>query len=130
MSGCPLWTRAPRAGQVTLQVLPFAAGAPPTVSAGFVLLGFAGLGMPDMAYVEHPLGALHTDKAADVDRATLAFDRLRTLALSPDDSVALIERMAGGIDDPQRADGLRAALQRYEGMTWAQAVDAHCARSK
>jgi hypothetical protein len=43
---------------------------------------------------------------------------------------ALIERLAGGIDDPQRAAGLRAALQRYEGMTWAQAVDAHCARSK
>ena len=79
---------------VTVQVLPFAAGVHPAMSAGFTLLGFGDLVMPDMAYVEHPVGAVHIDKIADVDRATLVFDRLRTLALSPEHSVALIERMA------------------------------------
>jgi transcriptional regulator with XRE-family HTH domain len=79
---------------VTLQVLPFTAGVHPAMAAGFTLLGFGDLGMPDMAYIEHPVGAVHIDKVADVQRATLAFDRLRSLALSPDDSVALIERVA------------------------------------
>lgn len=83
-----------RLPSVTLQVLPFAAGTHPALTAGFTLLGFGDLGMPDMAYVEHPIGAVHIDKESDVARATLAFDRLRTLALSPDDSVALIERVA------------------------------------
>lgn len=85
---------AARLPSVTLQVLPFASGAHPALTAGSTLLGFGGLGMPDMAYVEHPVGAVHIDKETDVDRARLVFDRLRTLALSPDDSVALIERMA------------------------------------
>lgn len=79
---------------VSLQVLPFAAGTHPAMSAGFTLLGFGGLGMPDMAYLEHPVGAVHIEKAAEVERATLTFDRLRALALSPGDSVALIERVA------------------------------------
>ncbi len=84
--------QAARLPSVTLQVLPLA-GARPMMSSGFILLGFGDLGMPDMAYVEHALGAVHIDKAADVDLATLRFDRLRSLALSPDDSVALIERV-------------------------------------
>lgn len=85
---------AARFPSVTLQVLPLAAGGHPALGAGFTLLGFGDLGMPDMAYVEHPLGALHLDKVKDVDAASLTFERLRSLALSPDDSVALIERVA------------------------------------
>lgn len=80
--------------RTTLQVVPFAVGAHPTMAAGFTLLAFDGLGMRDIAYVEHAAGALHIAKEGDVERARLAFDRLRTLALSPDDSVALIERVA------------------------------------
>jgi hypothetical protein len=83
---------AARLPSVTLQVLPLA-GPHPAVSAGFILLGFGDLGMPDIAYVEHPVGAVHIDKVADVHRATLAFDQLRSLALSPHDSVALVERV-------------------------------------
>lgn len=79
---------------VTLQVLPRCAGAHPSMSAGFIVLSFGGLGVPDMAYVEHPLGAVHIEKEADVTRARLTFDRLRSLALSPDESVALIGRLA------------------------------------
>lgn len=81
---------------VTLQVLPFSAGAYPAMSGCFTLLGYGDLGMPDLAYVEHPLGSVRIDKAAEVDRATLAFERLRWLAPTPDDSVALIERVRPG----------------------------------
>ena len=79
---------------VTLQVLPWSLGAYSGMSGVFTVLSFGDLGVADMAYVEHPMGAVHMDKAADVARATLTFDHLRSLALSPGDSVALIERVA------------------------------------
>lgn len=50
--------------------------------------------MPDVLHVEHSVGAVHIDKAADMQRATPTFDRLRSPALGPDDSAALIERVA------------------------------------
>jgi transcriptional regulator with XRE-family HTH domain len=53
-----------------------------------------GLGEPDTAYVEYPMGAAHVDKAEDVTLARLVFDHLRTVALSPTESVELIERVA------------------------------------
>lgn len=82
-------------------------------------------------------------KVASVERGELSIHdpRLYERITAPESAVVghvgeqvidarLIDHMASSIDDPERAAGLRTALQRYEGMTWAQAVDAHCARSK
>lgn len=80
---------------VTLQVLPTDAGVHPGLASGFTILGFGDLGEPDMAYVEHSLGALIMDKEDDVARARLAFDRVQADALDPADSLALIRRTAG-----------------------------------
>jgi transcriptional regulator with XRE-family HTH domain len=79
---------------VTIQVLPANVGAHPSVSGAFTVLSFDGLGEPDIGYVEHPMGSVHIEKAEDVARGRLVFDRLRTLALGPDESAALIERVA------------------------------------
>jgi transcriptional regulator with XRE-family HTH domain len=79
---------------VTLQVLPAGLGAHAGMDGAFTLLSFDGLGEPDMAYVEHPMGAAHIEKEEDVARASLVFDHLRSAALSPADSVALVERAA------------------------------------
>jgi hypothetical protein len=79
---------------VTFQVLPTDVGAHPGMGGAFTLLSFDGLGEPDMAYVEHPMGAVHIEKEDDVVRARLVFDHLRSVALSPAESVALVERMA------------------------------------
>ena len=79
---------------VTLQVLPLRLGAHPGLSAAFTLLTFGGIDVSDMAYVEHPVGAVHISKEDEVAVATLTFDRLRSLALDPDESVALIRRVA------------------------------------
>lgn len=76
---------------VTLQVLPYAAGVYPAM-APFTLLSFGDLGEPDIAYVEHALGALTLDKEPDVDRARVFFDRLRAEALGPADSAILVRR--------------------------------------
>ncbi|MGH3611699.1 MAG: DUF5753 domain-containing protein [Pseudonocardia sp.] len=80
--------------RVTFQVLPAGIGAHPAMSAVFAVLSFGDLGEPDLAYVEHPMGAVQMEKEADVARATLVCDRLRSLALSPADSVALVRRVA------------------------------------
>jgi len=78
---------------VTLQVLPTAIGAHPGIDGAFTVLSFDGLGEPDMGYVEHPMGSVHIEKEEDVARSRLVFDRLRTLACSPAESVDLIERV-------------------------------------
>jgi transcriptional regulator with XRE-family HTH domain len=79
---------------VTLQVLGAGTGAHPALGSGFVVLSFGDLGEPDMAYIEHALGSTHFEKGSAVARARLVFDQLRTLALPPAESVALIERLA------------------------------------
>ncbi len=58
---------------VTLHVLPASVGAHAGLASGFTILNFGGLGEPDMAYVEHSLGALSLDKDGDVARARLDF---------------------------------------------------------
>ena len=78
---------------VTLQVLPFSAGAYPAPEGAFTVLSFGDLGEPDLVYIEHPWGATHVERPADVAEARLMFDRLRSEALEPAASVELIERI-------------------------------------
>jgi transcriptional regulator with XRE-family HTH domain len=80
---------------VTLHVLPSTVGAHAALVSGFIILHFGELGEPDMAYVEHALGALTLDKDGEVARARLAFERVLSDALDPVESEALIRRLAG-----------------------------------
>jgi len=52
------------------------------------VLGFAEPDEPEVAYIEHTAGAVHVQKDAEVQACILVFDRLRSEALSPQDSVA------------------------------------------
>jgi transcriptional regulator with XRE-family HTH domain len=79
---------------VTLRVLPAEAAEHPGLSGGFIVLTFGDLAEPDLVYVEHVIGAVHIEKGDEVARCTLAFDHLWSAALSPTDSVALLERAA------------------------------------
>ena len=78
---------------VTLRVLPTRVGEHPGLDGGFALLNFGDLGAPDMAYVEHVAGSVHLEKEEEVSRCKVAFERLRSAALSPARSVELIERL-------------------------------------
>jgi transcriptional regulator with XRE-family HTH domain len=80
---------------VALHILPTAVGAHAALASEFNILHFGDLDEPDMAYVEHTLGALMLDKAGDVARAKLTFERLVSDALDPAESLALIRRLAG-----------------------------------
>ena len=82
---------------VTLQVLPTEVGAHPALASGFSVLNFGDIGEPDIAYVEHSLGAVQLEKEEDVALARLKFGQLRSLALAPAASQALIEGAADRI---------------------------------
>jgi hypothetical protein len=79
---------------VNLQVLPARSGAHPALDSGFFVLSFGDLGEPDMAFVEHALGALQLDGQQDVLLARNKFDQLRTMALRPEESLALLREIA------------------------------------
>jgi transcriptional regulator with XRE-family HTH domain len=79
---------------VTLQVLPASVGAHAAITSPVTVLSFEHIGEPDIAYIEHTLGSLRLEKESDVSRARLVFDRLRSAALGPDESSALIREVA------------------------------------
>jgi transcriptional regulator with XRE-family HTH domain len=82
---------------VTLQVLPADAAAHASIGSGFTVLSFGALGEPDLAYVEHALGALFLEGPDDVRLARNQFDQLRTLALGPAASLALLREIAAAL---------------------------------
>ncbi|MFD0689359.1 helix-turn-helix domain-containing protein [Actinomadura fibrosa] len=84
-----------RSPHVTLQVLPFSAGAHPAMSGSFVILQFPEPTDPHVVYLEAQTGGLYLEKKPEIERYSLAFDHLRAAALHPDDSRALISRVAG-----------------------------------
>jgi hypothetical protein len=67
------------------------------MNGAFAVLRFSESEDPDVLYVEHPVGAIHIEDLRGVEEvkaARLLFDRLRSQALSPAESAALIERVA------------------------------------
>jgi transcriptional regulator with XRE-family HTH domain len=80
---------------VSLQVFPHSPKPHPGMDGAFTVLRFQEEEDPDLLYVEHVAGSLQAEDPEDVGRATLVFDRLRSEALSPSESVVLIERIAG-----------------------------------
>jgi len=81
-------------GKTTIQVVPYRAGAHAGTIGSFVILDFEEPTDPDMVYVETLAGDIYLEERSDVNRYTLAFDRLRAASLHPDDSVRLIEQAA------------------------------------
>jgi transcriptional regulator with XRE-family HTH domain len=86
-----------REGKTTIQVVPYRAGAHAGAIGAFVILDFADATDPAVVYVETLAGDIYLEKRPDVNRYTLAFDRLVAAALHPDDSVHLIEQAASNL---------------------------------
>ncbi|MBP2326280.1 transcriptional regulator with XRE-family HTH domain [Kibdelosporangium banguiense] len=78
---------------VTLQVLPLRSGARCALEGAFILVGFPDPEDPELLYVEYASGSMHIENPREVQEARIVFDQLRTDALSPAGSVALIERL-------------------------------------
>ncbi|MFG2120883.1 Scr1 family TA system antitoxin-like transcriptional regulator [Streptomyces sp. NPDC048710] len=82
------------AGQhrIIVQVLPFSAGAHASMTGALTLMSFEDA--PPLAFVEGPSMGRLEDDPATVGRHELTYDLLRASALSPAESLALIESVA------------------------------------
>ncbi len=82
---------AGRADNITIQVLPFAAGAHPALASDFTVLHFADPKIdPPLGYYAGPLGGYLVDDEGDVAALVKMFDDVRHAALSEDDSTRMI----------------------------------------
>jgi len=79
---------------VTLQVLPMAAGEHPGMEGSFVIMSFPDAADPDTVYVTIATGGVFQEKPDDVSRYEIIFDRLQKMALSSAESTELIATMA------------------------------------
>lgn len=80
---------------VEIQVLPFEVGAHPGMKSGFTLLRFPeGFDDMDCVYLENENGGIWQEVAEHVARYSEIFDRLRNLALSPDETRSLLTSLA------------------------------------
>jgi transcriptional regulator with XRE-family HTH domain len=84
-------------GRTTVQVVPYRAGAHAGTTGPFVILDFPEPTDPAVVYVETLAGDIYLEERADVNRYTIAFDRLLAAALHPDDSVRLIQQVAAAM---------------------------------
>jgi len=80
---------------ITVQVVPFEGPAHPGLSGPFVRLGFAN--QPSLVYVENRNTSTFLEEDRFLESATLAWQGLCALALSPDDSAGLIAGLIGKV---------------------------------
>jgi transcriptional regulator with XRE-family HTH domain len=78
--------------EVTIQILPFEVGAHPALESDFIILEFSGQAA-DTVYVEGLAGKFYLDRPSDVDRYLEVFDKLRSVADDPKDSIARIAKI-------------------------------------
>lgn len=81
-----------RQPEITVQVIPFSAGGHVAMAGEFSIFSFPD--DPDILSVEAVTGTLYLDRQADIERAVLCFDHLRTTAHTAVDSVELINEAA------------------------------------
>ncbi|MEE4490035.1 helix-turn-helix domain-containing protein [Streptomyces sp. BE230] len=78
---------------VEVQVIPDSAGAHAGLAGSFVLFGFPNPSFSEVVCVEHRTGTLYMETPEETGEYTLIFDSLRSIALSPRDSLDLIAKV-------------------------------------
>ncbi len=89
---------------VTIRVIPYSAGAHPAMDSTFNILEFTG-SATSVVYVEGLVGWIYVERPHDVSRYQQVFEHLRTVALSPQDSIELIARVGAEYDNPAALAG-------------------------
>lgn len=75
---------------ITVQVMPFAAGGHPGMDGPFVILSFPEHLDPDVVYIESTRSGVYLEQPSDVQSYATMFEHLVNRSLSPADSAALI----------------------------------------
>jgi transcriptional regulator with XRE-family HTH domain len=87
---------------VTLQVLPFDAGAHAGMGGSFMMLGFDDPADPDVVYVNYSTGNIFLEKHEEVARSALIFNHLCAVALSVGQSREMLSRFQDELARPER----------------------------
>lgn len=91
-----LWAAAQRPN-VTIQVLPFAAGAHVGMDGPFVRLTFDDPADPDVIYVESQVGSVYLEDVAAHTRLRLTWELLTEAALTPEESSRFLTDLSKGV---------------------------------
>lgn len=79
---------------VTVQVLPFTAGAHAGINGSFHVLEFPDPDDPRVVYVDNLTSSLYLERSREVGRFRLAFEQLQATSLGPTESASMIATMA------------------------------------
>ena len=82
-----------RLPNVTLQILPFAAGAHAGMDGSFVILEFEEEGDADVVFIDNATGGLFLEKSEELGKYIPLFDAVRSSALPPEESIEMIEML-------------------------------------
>ena len=75
---------------VSVKVVPYEAGPLPVPNNKFIILSFAGAGLPDVVFIEGLTGDLYIERKEDTDTYNRAFRALDELAASPEETRGMI----------------------------------------
>jgi transcriptional regulator with XRE-family HTH domain len=78
---------------VTLQVLPFDAGAHPAMVGSFSILRFPDQELPDVVYLEHLTSAIYLNKTDEVDQYLHVMESICVRAAPPDRTAELLDKI-------------------------------------
>jgi transcriptional regulator with XRE-family HTH domain len=87
-------TEAARRPNVTIQILPYAAGAHAGLDGRFTILSFPEAADPDIAYVEGTMGDVYLENAEETGQHRNRFEQITALSLPPAESIRLITEAA------------------------------------
>jgi hypothetical protein len=82
-----------REQKISVQVIPFEAGAYDSTDSNFVYLKFDRPDLPDIVFVEGLISHLYHERPDEAERYQESFEHLRDLALSPRESEIRIAEM-------------------------------------
>jgi transcriptional regulator with XRE-family HTH domain len=82
-----------RRRNVTLQIIPYSAGAHPAMDNMFTILEFEDVA-PAVVYVESLMGGLYHEREAEIDRYQRVFEYSQNIALSPKETIGLISEIS------------------------------------
>ncbi|MCP2343565.1 helix-turn-helix domain-containing protein [Actinomadura rupiterrae] len=82
-----------RRPNVTIQLMPYDVGAHPGTEGRFVILSFDA-DSPDIPFIESQAGSVYLEAADEIQRLNLTWERVTAAALSVDDSLEVLVRLA------------------------------------